>query len=124
MNGLAYNLAADAVVVVHFGWILFLIGGSAVGRRARWAMWLHIGALGYSLFLQIFSWICPLTYLEVWFRSRGNGDRNYSGSFIAHYLERLIYYQIGPEWILFLTGIVIGISAAVYYRTIGPAPHH
>ena len=109
-----FNIAADIVVAFHFVWILFLIGGAFVGRRVRWVMWMHLAALGYSVLLQIFSWICPLTYLEVWLRSRGGG-KTYPGSFIAHYFEKLVYLEISRGWLFLFTAIIIGTSAAVYY---------
>ena len=115
MSGLIYNIAADIVVAIHFGWILFLIGGAFIGRRVRWVMWTHLAALGYSVLLQSFSWICPLTYLEVWLRNRGEGE-TYAGSFIGHYLERLVYVEVPQGWLFFFTGIVIATSAATYYK--------
>lgn len=113
MNGLIYSIAADAVVAIHFGWILFLIGGAFIGRRMRWVMWTHL--TGYSVLLQAFSWICPLTYLELWLWNRTPAG-SYSGSFIAYYLEKLIYMEVPRGLLLFLTGIVIGTSAVVYYK--------
>ena len=119
--GLFYRMAADIVVAIHFAWILFLIGGAFIGRRVRWVMWTHLAALGYSVLLQAFSWICPLTYLEIWLWNRTPAG-SYSGSFIAHYLEKLVYMEI-PRGLLFvLTGIVIGFSAVVYYNAMRKAP--
>ncbi len=60
---MAWKLAADLVVVIHLLWILFIIFGALIGRRIIWVKWLHIGALAFSVVLQIFQWICPLTYL-------------------------------------------------------------
>ncbi len=118
----AYRLAADAVVVLHFGWIVFLISGSLIGRRMPWVKWMHILGLVYSILLQVFSWICPLTYLEVWLRSRSTSGEPYSGSFIIHYLEKLVYMEV-PRGLLFvLTGLVIVISVTVYYKASAQAP--
>ena len=119
MKEWAYSLTADSVVAIHFAWILFLIGGALIGRRIRWVMWLHLSALTYSLLLQIFSWICPLTYLEVWLRSRGLPGESYSGSFIAAYLEKFVYMQISQGWLFFLTALVVGSSVVIYYRAPG-----
>jgi hypothetical protein len=114
-------IAADIVVAVHFVWILFLIGGAWIGRRVRWVMWMHLAALGYSVLLQSFNWVCPLTYLELWLWNR-TPSGSYSGSFIAHYLEKLIYMEIPRGLLFFLTGIVIGASAMVYYNAMRKAP--
>jgi len=119
--GRIYIIAADVVVAVHFGWILFLIGGAWIGRRVRWVMWTHLAALGYSVLLQAFQWVCPLTYLELWLWNRTPAG-SYSGSFIAHYLEKLIYMDIPRALVFALTGIVIGTSAVVYYNAMRKAP--
>ena len=119
--GRIYIIAADVVVVVHFGWILFLIGGAWIGRRLRWVMWTHAGALGYSVLLQIFHWICPLTYLELWLWNR-TPVGSYSGSFIAHYLEKLIYMDIPRGLVFALTVAVIVLSALVYRRAVFKTP--
>ena len=116
VSGLIYNIAADMVIAFHFAWILFLIGGAIIGRHLRWMMWAHITALGYSVLLQVFSWICPLTYLEAWLRSRG-GRESYAGSFIAYYLEKWVYLEISRGWLFLFTAIVIGTSAVVYCKT-------
>jgi hypothetical protein len=110
-----YNIAADIVVAFHFIWILFLIGGAAIGRKVRWVMWTHLAALGYSVLLQTFSWICPLTYLEAWLRRQG-GRESYAGSFIGHYLEKLIYLDVSRGWIFLFTVVVIGATSVVYYN--------
>jgi len=121
--GLFYRTLADGVVVIHFTWILFLIGGAFIGRRVRWVKWTHLAALGYSVLLQAFSWICPLTYLELWLWNRTPAG-SYSGSFIAHYLEKLVYMEIPRALVFALTVAVIVISAVVYYRAAPKTPTH
>ena len=121
--GLFYRTLADGVVVIHFAWILFLIGGAFIGRRVRWVKWTHLAALGYSVLLQAFSWICPLTYLELWLWNRTPAG-SYSGSFIAHYLEKLVYMEIPRALVFALTVAVIVISAVVYYRAAPKTPAH
>ena len=123
MPSRVFTYAADAVVLAHGLWVLFLVGGFIVGRRLRWLKWLHIAGLGYSVLLQAFSWTCPLTYLEVWLRSRARGEDLYSGSFLIHYLEQALYVDLPREWLFFLTGLIIGVSAVVYYNTIPPPSH-
>src|SRR3990172_1056576 len=108
---MGYKIAADLVVVIHLAWILFLILGALVGRYVVWVKRLHIGGLAFSLLLQVFSWYCPLTYLEVWLRARHDPSLSYTGSFIAFYAERLVYLEVPREAVLFMTGLLIAFSA-------------
>ena len=40
--------------------------------------------------------MCPLTTLEMWLRARAQGS-TYTGSFIEHWLQRLMYFD-APPW--------------------------
>lgn len=106
--------AADAVVLLHLLWIVFLILGAFPGRRRAWVKWTHLGALAYSIALQGFGWICPLTHLEAGLRRLG-GAQPYEGTFIRHYLEQLVYAEI-PRAALFAgTLIVVALSLWLYF---------
>jgi len=105
---------ADAVVVLHFLWIVFLILGALPGRRWVWAKWMHLASLAFSIALQVFGWICPLTHLEVWLRKYG-GARPYEGTFIRHYVEHIVYAEI-PHYVLFAgTLVVVAFSLWMYF---------
>jgi hypothetical protein len=107
--------AADAVVVLHLLWIAFIILGAIPGSRWVWVKWMHLVALAFSIALQTFSWICPLTYLEAWLRTRG-GAEPYEGTFIRHYLEQVVYAAI-PRGALYVgTLIVVALSLWLYRR--------
>jgi len=107
--------AADAVVVLHLLWIVFLILGALPGGRWVWVKWTHLTSLAFSIALQVFGWICPLTYLEVWLRKLG-GAQPYEGTFIRHYIEQIVYAEI-PRAALFTgTLIVVALSLWRYHR--------
>lgn len=108
------KLAADIIVVIHLLWILFIMFGALIGRLVTWVKWLHVGALTFSICLQLFDWICPLTYLEVWLRQRHDPALGYEGDFLAHYAERLVYLQAPREAVLMVTLAVVGLSAWAY----------
>ena len=109
-------MLADLVVVLHFLWILFLIFGAIPGHYLRWARNLHLAALGYSLALQVFGWRCPLTHLENWLRHAYRPETAYSGGFIRHYIERLVYTDLPPPLILAGSLLVTAVSLWVYFR--------
>jgi hypothetical protein len=111
-----FKVAADLVVLFHLSWILFLIFGALIGRRIAWVKWVHVGALVFSLLLQLFGWICPLTYLEVWLRRQHDPSIGYTGDFLAHYAERLVYLQVSPWAVFIATLLVVGLSALAYAK--------
>lgn len=97
-----YRLLADALVSFHFLWIIFLIVGGWWGRRYRYVRVLHIAALVLAFFVEAFDWYCPLTHLEAWLRGKG-AQAGYHDSFIAHYLNKLIYLDAPHTPIVILT---------------------
>ena len=85
-----YRLAADLVVLIHLGFILFVVlGGLLVLWRRRWA-WIHLPAVVWGTLILLAGWICPLTPLENSLR-RANGVAQYSGGFIDHHIVPIIY---------------------------------
>lgn len=111
-----YKLLADLTVLIHFFWILFLFIGSLWGRRKRVVRVFHLSGLAFALLIQVFGWYCPLTHLEAWLRARHNPDLTYAGSFIIHYVERLIYIEISSAIILTATLLLIGLNLWIYLR--------
>jgi hypothetical protein len=110
-----YRLLADGVVLFHFLWILFLIFGGFWGRRYRWVRLVHVPALFFAAWVELLDWYCPLTHLEVWLRRRQAPSLGYSGSFIAHYLERVIYLDV-PRWVVVaLTLLLCGVNGWLYF---------
>jgi hypothetical protein len=85
-----FRFAADLLVMVHFGFILYvLFGGLSVFRDARWAL-LHLPAAAWGAVIELKGWVCPLTPIENRLRVLG-GQAAYSGDFIDHYLLPVIY---------------------------------
>jgi hypothetical protein len=102
-----YQLLADAVLALHFGVVVFVVGGLVLivaGNAVRWG-W--VNAFGFRLahlaaiaIVVVQSWlgeVCPLTTLESWLRV-GAGSAGYSKSFIEHWIQRLLFYE-APFWV-------------------------
>jgi hypothetical protein len=84
------RLLADALLVVHGLFILFVLaGGLLVARWPKLAA-LHLPAVAWGAWVSWAGWICPLTPLENSLR-RAAGEAGYAGGFIEHYLVALIY---------------------------------
>jgi hypothetical protein len=116
-----YRVFADTVVLIHFLWILFLLLGALWGRRKQLVKILHISGLAFACIIQIWSWYCPLTYLEVWLREKHDSALIYKGSFIIHYVEKIVYLEISRYLIFIFTVFLCGFNLRVYLRKRTPS---
>lgn len=109
-----YRLLADLVVVIHFGFILFVVLGGLLVLPWPKLVWAHLPAALWGAIVELAGWICPLTPLESWLRILGGG-RQMADSFIAHYLLPVIYPPGLTRTVQILLGLaVVSINAAVY----------
>lgn len=109
-----FRLAADAVLVLHLAFIVFVVAGGALGLRWRWMPLLHLPAAAWGVFIELSGRICPLTPLENLLRARA-GQAGYDGSFVEHYLVALIYPSgLTRELQLVLAALVIVSNLAIY----------
>ena len=113
-----YKILADVVVLIHFLWILFLIFGAFLGVANKAIKIFHISGLVFAFVIQILGWYCPLTHLEVWLRAKHDPSLAYAGSFIIHYVERLIYIEISARLIFSLTLLLMGFNIWFYLRRV------
>jgi len=90
-----YRIAADLTLALHVLWILFIILGFPVFLYLRSAKGriIHLIALAGMIVMQVTRTICPLTHLEVYFRSRGSAGPVYPGQFMMEAAEKLIYVE-------------------------------
>ncbi|MEW6109726.1 MAG: DUF2784 domain-containing protein [Nitrospirota bacterium] len=109
-----YRILADIIVIIHLAWILFLILGAFPGSKYRTIKFLHVSGLVFASVIQIFDWYCPFTHLEVWLRSKHDPSLTYKGSFIIHYMEKIIYVEIPANLIFTLTILLVLFNAWFY----------
>jgi hypothetical protein len=112
-----FSILADIVVFIHLLWIIFLIMGALPGIRYPVVKIIHIAGLAFSVIIQIAGWYCPLTHLEAWLRMRHDPALSYSGSFIMHYMERIVYLEVSRLTIFIFTILLVILNVWIYGRT-------
>src|SRR5690606_10625045 len=105
-----YGLLADAVLVLHFGVVVFVVGGLAAILAGNWLGWqwvnrwwfrlAHLVAIAVIVAQSWLGRLCPLTTLESGLRARA-GDAGYAGGFIEHWLGRVLFHDM-PFWVFTL----------------------
>jgi multisubunit Na+/H+ antiporter MnhB subunit len=129
-SSLPYLLAADALLLLHALFVAFVIFGLAlivIGKARRWS-WIrnpwfrvaHLAAIGIVVVQSWLGAICPLTTWEMALRSRA-GDAAYTGSFVAHWLETLLYYR-APAWVFVVAYTLFAAVVIVSWFWVRPRP--
>ena len=124
-----FILAADAMLILHVLFVGFVTVGFVlilVGKVLNWSwvrnLWFrtaHLAAIGVVV---IHSWlgvICPFTTWEMASRSK-SGDTVYTGTFISHWLETILYYQ-APAWIFVVCYTAFGSVVVAAWYLIRPS---
>ena len=123
-------LAADLLLFGHVLFVAFVVVGLAlilIGKPLHWGWvrnpWFRIAHLTAIGIVALQSWvgiICPLTTWEMTLREHA-GDSTYSGSFIAHWLESLLYFQ-APAWVFTVCYTVFAAIVVVSWFWVRPRP--
>jgi len=116
----SYQFLADAVLCLHAGVVVFVVGGLpaiVVGNLLGWR-WVnrfwwrlaHVGAIGFVVGEAWFGAVCPLTALEMWLRVQARAS-TYGGSFVEHWIQLLLYYD-APPWVFSAGYSAFGLAVA------------
>lgn len=87
---MTYRAAADAVLIAHLAFVLFVVLGGVLVLRWPKLGWVHLPAVAWAAFVEFSGSICPLTPLEIYLRLSA-GEAGYSGGFIDHYIGSALY---------------------------------
>jgi hypothetical protein len=111
-----YRIAADAIVLFHLAFILFVVLGGLLVLRRPALKWLHLPAALWGVLVEFGGWWCPLTRYENLFRQRA-GLAGYRGGFVEHYVLALMYPAGLTRGIEIVLGaVVLLINVFIYMR--------
>ena len=112
------GLAADIIVLVHLGFIVFVaLGGFLVVKWPKMAI-LHLPCALWGVLIAFGGWICPLTPLEMHFRKLA-GIAGYDGGFIDHYVMPIVYPAGLTRGMQIAFGVtILAVNLIVYARVL------
>ncbi len=115
---------ADIVLIIHFLYVLFVVGSVPViwvGAwfklqfvRNRWFRFLHLGAILFVVAESLLGVVCPLTVWENTLRQVETDS-----SFIQHWLHQIIFYNV-PEGVLTTVYILFAALVAPTFKWVPP----
>lgn len=121
------SLIADLILVLHFSFVLFIVGGLALiwtraGLGWRWVrnLWFRVAHLAAILFVAgeaLAGVRCPLTVWEDALR----GIRPET-SFIARWIHRILFYSF-PEWVFTISYLAFALIVTTTWWLVRPERH-
>jgi len=117
-------LVADLILVIHFLFVLFVVGGLAliwIGAAAGWR-WVrdvrfriaHLAAICFVAAEALLGLVCPLTLWEAALRGAPAET-----SFIARWIHRWLFYSF-PEWVFTTAYILFALAVAFTFWLVPP----
>ena len=107
-----YRIAADLILIVHFGFVLFVVLSVPV-------VWIgyflnrkyvhdpifritHLAAMGLVIAQALCSAICPLTKWEAQLRLKAGAEQVYPGTFIQYWVHKIMFYEASQSTFLII----------------------
>ncbi|HTW47005.1 MAG TPA: DUF2784 domain-containing protein [Acidobacteriaceae bacterium] len=107
------RLLAALVLTIHLMWILFVIFGALWTKRRPWLTGFHLASLIWGIIVEVGPWPCPVTLLEQHLETAA-GQHSYSGSFLVHYLDAIVYPSV-PVWLIITCGVAVCSANLLIY---------
>ena len=125
---LFYLIVADIILLIHVLFVLFVVFGLLLilaGKIFAWG-WVHnfsfrithLVAIGVVVLQSWLGLICPLTVWEMDLRARAD-DSVYEGSFIAYWMQSLLYYR-AEEWVFILLYTLFAVLVVASWYWVRP----
>ncbi|SCY66415.1 Protein of Unknown function [Nitrosospira sp. Nl5] len=119
-------LLADLILIIHFLFVLFVVGslpviwiGGWMGldfvRNLRFRL-AHLAAILFVVGESLVGMACPLTVWEDALRQVEPG-----GNFVQRWLHRILFYDVA-EWVLTTVYVLFALLVAITFRLF--PPHH
>jgi hypothetical protein len=103
-----YSPLADAILVAHALIVLFNVGALPVIWLGYFRGWrfvrcfafrvAHLLLIGFVAAKSVLGAICPLTTWEDTLRTKAGAVPRYQGGYVAHWLHRLIFYDLDERF--------------------------
>jgi hypothetical protein len=117
---------ADLVLIVHFLFVAFVVGGLAltwIGASFGWQwvrnFWFRVSHLAAIVFVAgeaLAGVWCPLTVWEDALRG-AHGEK----SFVARWVHRVMFYDF-PDWVFTFAYVLFALAVAATWLFVRPSP--
>jgi hypothetical protein len=119
---------ADIILYIHFGIVVFIVGGfvliiagffwNASWIRNWWFRLLHLAAIAFVAVQSLCGRACSLTTIESELREAA-GQVSYERSFVATWVSRILYWDFSDRFFTILY-VMLALLALVLFILLRP----
>jgi len=115
-----YALLADALLVLHSLFIVWVVLGALAVWRWPWLAWVHLPCAAWGVWIEWSGRLCPLTPLEWRLRElAGQAESGRTRGFIEHYLTAALYPEGLTREVQFALGaLVLLVNLGLYLKAL------
>jgi hypothetical protein len=123
----ASSLLADAILLLHFAFVLFVVGGLAAVWAGAFAAWrwvrhfwfraAHLAAILFVAAEALLGLVCPLTEWE----DRLRGGPVSDAGFIARWVHRALFWDF-PPWVFTAVYVAFALAVLATFLLVRPDP--
>ena len=133
-----YRALADLIVIIHLGYVAFVVVGEILILIGLWRHWgwvknrwfriAHLAAIVIIAGESLLNIDCPLTVWEARLRQWA-GQQVAAGSFVGSIIDRILFFH-APDWAFAISYVAFALLVAItfwyappiwkYQRELGP----
>jgi hypothetical protein len=113
------------LLLIHVAYVAFVVFGLGVVWLGAWRGWAfvrnfwfrvaHLAAIGVVAAESMVGLVCPLTTWEDRLRRMAGGEERYEGSFLQHWLHRVLYLDLHEHVFTVIYLIFLFAVAATFW---------
>ncbi len=112
---MSWSSAADAAVVLHLAYLIFVAVGGLLAWRWRSVIWVHLAAVAWAVGILVIGQDCPLTELQRVAEERAGRPVDGRG-FVDRYIEGMVYPERFTTALRILVGVLVLVGWVGFWR--------
>ncbi len=112
---MTWSVAADAVVLTHLAYLVFVAIGGILAWRWRALIWAHLASVAWAVGILVIGQDCPLTELQRRAEERAGQPADGRG-FVDRYIEGVVYPERFTTALRVLVAVLVLVGWAGLWR--------
>ncbi|MET0450221.1 MAG: DUF2784 domain-containing protein [Mycobacterium sp.] len=113
-----YAIVVAVTAATHFAFVGYGVLGGFLALRWPRTIWLHVPVVIWCVAIEVVDFVCPLTWLERWARTKAGMAPLAPTGFIDHYITGVWYPVSATNLVLAVVLLVVLTSWILFARKV------